>query len=150
VAVAVEATAQDRLRKKLPTALVVYTDALTPDEVGKLLTALAKRDQADKSGPVFATAHLVPAQAAEQRDLRDLLGLDLGLGKRKPGTPKPNSAGPVEEMDRAAKPAIMLTYMPAAFRVSPTASKEVRAFLDRRQERKPSAVPLFVVIRPVL
>jgi hypothetical protein len=148
LAVVVEPTAQDRLRKKLPTALATYTDSLTPEEVGKLLAGLARRDRADMSGPVFTTAHLVPAQAAEQRDLRDLLGVDVGPGKRKAVGPKPLSTPAVGEKDKAAKPAIMLTYLPAAFRVSPTASKEVRAFLDGRAERKPAGVLLLVVIRP--
>lgn len=149
--VTVEATAQDRLRRKLPTALAVYSDSLSPEEVAKLLTALAKRDRADKSGPVFTTAHLVPLQAAEQRDLRDLLGMDLvGLGKRKAGGAKPASTPAVGDKDKAARPAIMLTYLPAALRVSPPASKEVKAFLDHRAERNPAAVPLLVVIRPAL
>lgn len=150
LAIAVEPTAQNRLRKKLPTALAVYTDALTPEEVAKLLAVLARRDRADKSGPAFTTAHLVPIQAAEQRDLRDLLGVDLGIGKRKVVGSKPVSTPTVSEKDNVAKPAVMLTYLPAAFRVSPSTSKEVRSFLDRRTEHKPAGVPLLIVIRPAL
>ncbi|HET6575520.1 MAG TPA: hypothetical protein VFG68_18095 [Fimbriiglobus sp.] len=146
--VAVDAATQDRLRKKLPAPLAVYTDALAPDEVARLLTNLAKRDQADKSGPVFTIAHLVPFQAAEHRDLRDLFGVDLGSGKRKAGGS--NLAPAAGTKAKPVKPAIVLTYSPAALRVNPAASKEVRAFLDRRAERPRTGVPLLVVIRPVL
>lgn len=145
--VTVDATAQERLRKKLPAPLVVYTDAMTPEEIAKFLAVLAKRDQADKSGPVFTIAHLVPFQAAEQRDLRDLFGADLGAGKRKASAARP--AATADDKDKAAKSAIMLTYSPAALRVSPSASKEIRAFLDGRTDRSPAGVPLFVVIRPI-
>jgi hypothetical protein len=148
VDVTIEPTARDRLRKKLPTALAIYTDALTSDEVARFLAVLAKRDRSKASDPVFTMAHLVPVQASEQRDFRDLLGVDLVPGKRKAIGSTPLSSPAVGEKDRAAKPAIMLTYLPAALRVSPTASKEVKAFLDRRAERKPSGVPLLVVIRP--
>ena len=106
----------------------------------------AKRDQADMTGPVFTIAHLVPFQPAEQRDLRDLFGVDLGPGKRKAGGAKPIAKS---DEKKAAKPAIMLTYTPMAFRVNPAASKEIRAFLEQRTEHKPAGVPLLVVIRPV-
>ena len=89
----------------------------------------------------------VEADAKHQQDdadLRELLGVDL-VSKRKAGTPKPTG-----EKDEAAKTAIMLTFQPAVFRVNPVGSKEVRSFLDRRPARKPSAVPLLVVIRPAL
>ncbi len=144
VTVVVEPSAQARLHKKLPTVLAVYTESLTAKDVAKVLSVLAKRDRADKSGPVFTTAHLVPVQSPEHRDLRELLGVDL-VSKRKAGTPKPTG-----EKDEAAKTAIMLTFQPAVFRVNPVGSKEVRSFLDRRPARKPSAVPLLVVIRPAL
>jgi hypothetical protein len=144
--ISVESTAQDLLRKKVPTQLAVYTDSHTPDEIAKFLAALAKRDQADKTGPVFTIAHLVPFQPAEQRDLRDLFGVDLGPGKRKAGGAKPIAKS---DEKKAAKPAIMLTYTPMAFRVNPAASKEIRAFLEQRTEHKPAGVPLLVVIRPV-
>jgi len=150
VVITVDPTTQDRLRRKLPTALAVYTDALTPEEIAKLLVALARRDQSEKGGPVFATLHLVPAQATEHRDIRDLFGVDLGLGKRKASGPKSVTSGHAAPSDKAIRSAIMLTYLPTAVRASPFASKEIKAFLDHRVDRRTNAVPLLVVIRPVL
>jgi hypothetical protein len=157
LSVTVDATAHERLKRKLPTAWAVYTEALTPDDVAKLTAALAAHDRAADAG-VFAAAHLIPARAAEQRDLKDLFGVDMGLGKRsKPGpvAGKPLSAGTVDQVTAALTkgkvpetPALMLTYLPAPFRAAPGASKEVREFLARRDDRKPNAVPVLVVIRP--
>jgi hypothetical protein len=146
LSLALDSTAQDRLRKKLPTALVVYTEALSPEDIVKFLVTLSKRDQ---TGTTFATLHLVPTQTSEQRDLRDLLGIELGQAKRKPTLTKSTSNGTGGEA-RVTRPAIMLTYLPAASRVSPASSKEIRAFLDQRTERKPSTVALVIVIRPSL
>jgi hypothetical protein len=159
VRITVEASAQERIRKKVPTILAVYTEALSAEDITRLLTRLASRTRAaEKDGPVFTTAHLVPAQAADQRDLRELLGVDPGLWKAPPAgdSPKSITAGTAGELaaaldkdkDKDLQPAIMLTYMPVPFRVNPAASNEVKSFLDSRSERKPDAVPLLVVIRP--
>ncbi|MGL6097914.1 MAG: hypothetical protein ACRC7O_19195 [Fimbriiglobus sp.] len=154
--VMVEATAQERLKRKLPTAWAVYTEALTADDVAKLASALAVHDRAADAG-VFGTAHLIPARTAEQRDVKDLFGVDLGLGKRPTPGPvvgKPLSAGTVEQVTAMLKgkapdkPALLLVHLPTASRAAPGASKEVREFLARREGRKPNAVPLLVVIRP--
>ena len=136
----VDAAAQDRIKKKLPTTWAVYTEALTADELAGFLAHLAARTRAADPTPVFASAHLFPAQQAEQRDLRDLLGVDP-LAR--------NKAAAAQKKDRAEKPAIFLGYQPMGVRVSPGASKEVKAYLDRRDDRKPAEVPLLIVIRPV-
>jgi hypothetical protein len=51
---------------------------------------------------------------------------------------------------KGGKSAILLTYLPVVGRTNPAASKEIRAFLERRGDRKPDAVPLLIVIRPAL
>jgi hypothetical protein len=134
----VDATAQERIKRKLPTTWAVYTESLTADELAAFLAQLAARTRAADATPVFASAHLFPAQQPEQRELRELLGVDP-LARNKPAARK----------DRTEKPtAILLGYSTGA-RVPPALSKEVKTYLDRRDERKPAAVPLLIVIRPV-
>jgi hypothetical protein len=155
VTVTMDKFARERTRKKLPAAWAIYTESLTADEIAQLLAKLAARSRAGKT-PAFTIGHLVAAQAAEQKDLRDLLGVEVGLLKR----PKP-AAGPKSIADGTAdqlaaalrkggKSAILLTYLPVVGRTNPAASKEIRAFLERRGDRKPDAVPLLIVIRPAL
>jgi hypothetical protein len=154
VAVTAEASTLDRLRKKQPIAVAVYTEALSAEDVVRLLGQLAALSKSGDHGGAFLSAHLVPATAAEQREVRELLGVDPGPWKRPAaGGPKSVTTGTAGEVaaalkkEKGAKPAILLTYLPVALRASP-AAKEVRAFLDRRGERKSTAVPLLVVIRP--
>jgi hypothetical protein len=155
VTVTVDKFARDRTRKKLPAAWAIYTESLTADEIAQLLAKLAARSRAGKTA-AFTIGHLVPAQAAEQKDLRDLLGVEVGLLKRvKPATgPKSIADGTADQLAAAlrkgGKSAILLTYLPVVGRTTPAASKEVRAFLERRGDRKPDAVPLLIVIRPAL
>jgi len=148
----VEAVAKERIAKKAPLSWVIYTEVLTAGELTQLLVQLAKLG--DKSQP-FATAHVIPAQATEQRELRDLLGVDPGLFKRPKTGPKPISAGTADEISNsllkgkaAEKPAILMTYLPTGARSVSATSKEIKAFLERREERKANAVPAMIVIRP--
>lgn len=155
----VDAVARDRLAKKAPSAWMVYTETLSASEIAALLDPLAKSNRADKGTP-FTTAHLIPAQQVEQREVRDLLGIDPGLWKRPrpatPAGPKPISANTADQIASsllksgasAQNTALMMTYLPANRRAHPMLSKEVKQFLDRRGERSPDAVPLIIVIRP--
>ena len=157
VNVMIEAVAADRMRRKIPTAWAVYAEALTPADIGGLLGHLAKATRADKATP-FGTAHLIPAQQAEQRDVRELLGVDADAWKRAsgPSAPKPISAGTADQVASALtnpsagseKAAILLSYLPPNGRANPAASREVKSLLDRRTSRPPDAVPIFIVIRP--
>ncbi len=149
---AIEAVAKERIAKKVPSAWVIYTEVLTANELTQFLVQLAKLGE--KSQP-FATAHVVPAQANEHRELRDLLGVDPGLLKRPKTGPKPISAGTADEISAALlkgkspeKPALLMTYLPSGARSGSATSKEIKAFLDHREERKPNAVPAMIVIRP--
>jgi len=102
----------------------------------------------------IATAHVIPAQQAEQRDLRDLLGVDPGLWKRPKTALKPISANTVDQIvanllkgKAVERPALLMTYSPANARSAAATSKEIKSFLERREERKPNAVPVMIVIR---
>jgi hypothetical protein len=150
----VDTIAQERMKRKLPSTWLVYTEALTAEEIVKLLGHIAAAVRKEKP-PVLVTSHLVPAQAAEARDLREFLGLDAGGWKRtKAAAPRSITAGTADQLTKNLtrkgpdKPAILVTYLPPSLRLPPLASKEVRTYLERRGERKPDAVPLLIVIRP--
>lgn len=153
----VEGVAAERIRKRLPPiAWAVYSEALAPTDVVAFLDHLAKATRGDKVAP-FGVAHLVPAQQSDHRELRELLGVDPGAWKRTPATlaPKPLSADTADRVASALastareRSALLLSYLPPSARANPLASKEVKAYLDRRGPRLPTAVPLLIVIRPI-
>jgi len=157
--VSIDAATQERLTKKMPITTALYLEGLTPAEVVTLLGQLGKGVQAATPAAIGA-ANLVPALAQEQRDVRDLFGVDLGLLR----TPRGNgtsSASPgksvandtigqiANNMKKGTdKQAILLTYLPPGLRTPVDKSKEVKAFLDRRSERKSGTIPLLIVLRP--
>lgn len=152
--------ADDRLRRKPQTTWVLYTESLSADELGKLLSDLAVADRVPEKPAVFGSFHIFPATHAEQRDLRDVLGVDPGLWKRpgKGGAAVPTKSvtnGTVGEvigtLTKGPKPgqqAIVLPLAPAAARV-PASSAKVKAFLDQRGDRKAGAVPVLIVVKPL-
>jgi len=149
VHLAIDAVAKDRMAKKLPSSWVIYSEVLTADELAQLVLQLSKATERP-----IATAHVIPAQQAEQRDLRDLLGVDPGLWKRPKTAPKPISANTGDQIvanllkgKTVEKPALLMTYSPANARSVAATSKEIKSFLERREERKPNAVPVMIVIR---
>lgn len=159
VAMMADALTQERIKRKQATAYAVYAESLTPAELRDLLVRLSAAD-GKTSQRLFDTLHLTAVQPADQRELKDLLGTDPGLGKR-PAVgdktePKPISAGTGDQLTKsltgsAPKPggkrAFLTTFTPAAFRTHPSMSKELKEYLARRGERSVSAVPVLIVIR---
>lgn len=165
VKVYADAMAQSQMKQRLPVTFVIYTETLTAAELTDLFTKLAAAD-AKTPARAFADLHVTPAQTADARQLRDVLGFDPGLWKRippGPATPFPTSARtPIDAGTgdmvaralrnsagkKAEKSAMLMTFTPNAARVHPAASKELRQFIEKRGERKPTAVPVLIVIRP--
>jgi hypothetical protein len=160
VTVLADAFAQDRLRRKQPGPFVCYTEALTPGDFRELFGKIAA-DDAKQSQRVFDSLHVVPLHAGDQKELRDVLGFDPGFGKRNglpapmppEATTKPISSGTGDQVVRTLtsqpgkpmeKSAVVMSLSP---RVNPTASKELAEYRTRRGERKPTAVPVMIVIR---
>jgi hypothetical protein len=155
ISLSIDALAADRLKKKQATAYAVYVESLTAVEARDLLSRLAA-DDAKNPQPVFDLLHASPAHTADQTALKELLGIDPGLWRRPASgntEPKPISADTGDQIAKsltgkpAEKPAILLTFTPAAARTNPAVSKELKEFLARRGDRKASAVPLLIVIR---
>jgi hypothetical protein len=166
VAALTDAFAQDRLKRKVPTEVVIFTEALTPDEVAAFLTALGAEDKKANGAGEFDTLVVAPFLPADLDQLARLLGLPAvtpkaakgksGVDIRKPlpeGTAN-QVAQTLSKMGGGTSPpsaskgenvAVVVAYSPV--NPSPGTSKEIKQFLDRRGERKPDAKPLMLVLR---
>lgn len=162
-----DAAGLDRVKKKQATAVVLFTDSLSPAEVRDLLVKAAA-DDANTLPRAFEMLHVTALQPPEHRDhqkdftkdLRDLLGVDPGLWKKPvvpagaATEPKPISAGTGDMVVKTLtakpgeKPAVLLAYGPPQARTVPAMSAELKQYLARRGDRKPNTVPVAIVIRP--
>jgi hypothetical protein len=156
--------AQDRLKRKLPTELMLFTEALIPDEVAKLLTELGAMDAKSGTGE-FDTLVAAPFLKVDLDRLGKLLGVSSiapkpAAGKapidvRKPlpeGTANHLAAtlakmGSASTPPKSEKVAVVVAYSP--MNGQPTASREIKQFLDRRGDRKPDAKPLMLVLKTI-
>lgn len=154
VAVTVDAATQDRLGKKTPAVSALLVDGLTSAELAKLLAELAKPSQ-----PAVSAVHAFAAGAPEQKEWKELFGRDLGLSrtprsdsKADPQSPvRPISDGTLGKLKNSVgrnpdKAGLLLTYLPA--RTGAANSKEIKAFLDGRGDRKAGTVTAVFVVRP--
>ena len=161
--ITVDGVAQERFNRKLKTHYVFFTEALSADEVAKLFQALAAEDKKAESKKDAAFDKLVvkPLAADSQKTLSILLGVDvkwLQPKKTAIDLSKPLSDSTAEKLAQklGEKPGsvtakhpdhsvLVLSFNP--IRPNPGSSKEVKAFLEQRKDRKPNAVPLLIVLR---
>ncbi len=148
----------ERVQRKLATAYLVYTDSLSATDLRDLLVRLAAAD-AKAPQRTFDAVHTTPATQTDQRELRDTLGMDPGLWKRPSAPaaePKNVASGTADRVAKTLtdpagkggeKAALLMTFAPSQARTPPATSRELRQFLDRRGERRPTAVPVLIVIR---
>jgi hypothetical protein len=139
-----DAGAATLIKRRQPAGFVFYTESLAPAEVHDLLARAARAARADAKAaePVFDLIHATPAQPADQRELRDVLGFDPGPWK------KPAAADP-KPVGKPGGVAVLMTHSPANFRTVPGTSKELKQYQEKRGDRKPTAVPVMIVVRPV-
>ncbi len=152
VHVFVEGNTAERIKKPMALPYAVYVENLTADELAALFAALSKQVHTQsRPETILGSAHFIPADANEQKDLKELLGLDWPLAKAaKPADGKAVSEGTLKEVVASVKKpgdkaAVVVTY---AARLNAGKSSEVKQFTDKRGERKPGTVPLLIVIRP--
>jgi anti-sigma factor RsiW len=165
-----DALTADRLKKRQVASVMIYTESLTPAEVSDLFAKLCTEDM--KFSPrVCDSLHATAAVRADELELKAILGTDVGLFKHPANTPgsggtgqggdKPVSAGTIESVAKSLntpaskggeKHAALLTWQtshPNLARTNPTTSAELKQYLAKRGPRKPGAVPVVIVIRPV-
>ncbi|HEX3149363.1 MAG TPA: hypothetical protein VHR66_14915 [Gemmataceae bacterium] len=152
----------ERLKKNLPTELMIFTEALTPDEVAQLMAALGAEEKKSGAGQ-FDTLVAAPFLSDDLTKLGKLLGMPNVPSKqpkakgpvdiRKPlpeGTAQ-HVAATLNGMGTSATPpkpermAVVVAYSP--MNGNPQASKEIKQFLDRRGERKADAKPMMLVLK---
>jgi hypothetical protein len=160
----IDAQAAERMKKRTKGDLVIYTESLTADEIAALLEQLGADDKrAERKKPddgQFDKFMLAPFHPADLAELARLLGVPGNQIK----LPKPKNTNPLDPRkplenitasqlaqnlpkttSRAAEKAVViLPYSPTFF---PQSSKEIKAFLDKRGERKTGAVPMMLVLR---
>jgi len=154
--------AQDRLRRNAPTELMIFTEALTPDEVAQFMAALGAEDK--KGAGQFDTLVAAPFLGEDLVKLGKLLGVPnvtsklpkakTGMDIRKPlpeGTADHVAAslsgmgGSSPTPPKAERMAVVVAYSPA--NANPAASREIKQFVERRGDRKPDAKPLMLVLK---
>jgi hypothetical protein len=153
----------DRLKRKSATEVMIFTEALTPDEVAQLLTSLGAEDQKSGAGE-FSTLVAAPFLPADLEKLGKALGVPNVLPKPAKGKEgvdirKPLPQGTADHVAATLsgmgttvprprpqeKLAMVVAYSP--MNANPSASKEIKQFLDRRGERASNAKPLMLVLR---
>jgi negative regulator of sigma E activity len=166
--VIVEAAAQDALKRRPKAEYLFYTESLTAEEIAQLLEHLGAEDkkaEAAKGGAgQFDKFMLAEFNTTDLTELARLLGIpaaQLKLPKVRPvGNLAPtkslesDTAGrlvaalPKGTAARAGeKVTLLLPYtQPHA---DPRTSKDIKSFLEKRGERRPGAVPMMLVLRPL-
>ncbi|MFO0938603.1 MAG: hypothetical protein U0798_19035 [Gemmataceae bacterium] len=145
----------EQLKLKVPMAIAVVTENSSAPELASLIQALAKADA--KSASV-SRMHIFSASVADSKELKLILGADIGLWKRpqshtqtKDSGGKPISEGTLGQITNSikkeSKAAIMLTSAPSVLRISPERVPEIKQYFERRIVRSPSDVPAIFVIR---
>ena len=162
VAVLTDAFAVDQLKKRPQTELMIFTEALTPDDVAQLLTALGAEDKAGSGNlETLVGAPFLPAALTRLSRLLGIPNLDPkpAAGKGSVDVRKPLPEGTANQVAamlakmggpgraRPERAAVVVSYSPA--NPHPAASAEVRQFLDRRGDRRPSTKPLMLVLRTI-
>jgi hypothetical protein len=127
-----------------------------------LATLFAKLSVEDTkfSPKVCDSLHATPVVRSDELELKALLGVDVGLFKRPFGSggapqlsdPKGVSAGTIDtvvkSVNKGDKCAVLLTWQAAPGPITRTnPSAEVKTYLSKRGERKPTAIPAIIVIR---
>ena len=135
--VAVDEGVRERLKGRAAGLVALYTESLTPLDVGRLLAALANRDRA---GPPLGHAHLTAAGPADLRDLKELFGEPRSARDRGDGSTIGQVLKQVGRPSKAGRPAVVFAW-------GGPAGKQVRAFADARGERKPGTLPLLALVR---
>jgi hypothetical protein len=165
VRLVIDQAALDRLARKLRTNYVLYAENVTPDEVERVLRQVSRDEKPDpkkRGDSPLERAVLNRLKPADHAELSKLLGVDpTRLAPARPKTPlgvdvrKSLAEQTAEQVKRALEGqpaakgserlAILLPYNPV--RPRPASSKEVKLFLDGRQELRPGTVQVLVVLR---
>jgi hypothetical protein len=167
----VDQAAQLRWKKGLKTNYALYSEDVTAEELAKILQQLGNEEKKAEPKRRFDRVIIHHLSPWNRKELCSLLGVDpktlpakpktpLGVDIGKPlseatadqladslagkGTPRPK---PGESVDfkKPQRQALVFSYNP--LRVKPGNSKEIKAFLDGRKDRRAGTLQILLVLR---
>jgi hypothetical protein len=151
----VESLTAERLKKPTGLTFAFYVENLTTEELAGLLAETTKLVQGQpKSEGTLGLAHIITPGSTEQKDVKELVGVEFTSGKLlkvAPAEAKPISSDTLSKvtqtLKKSEKTALLLTYLPNTHRVGAAKAAEVKQFLDKRGERLPNTTPALIVVR---
>ena len=151
----VESLTAERMKKPTGLTFAFYVENLSTEELATLLAETSKLVQTQsKSEGTLGLAHVITPGMAEQKDVKELVGVEFASGKllkAPPAEAKPISSETLSKvtqtLKKSEKTALLLTYLPTTHRTGAAKSAEVKLFLDKRGERLPNTTPALIVIR---
>jgi len=162
----VDATALDRVKKKVRGEFMLYTESMTAEEIAQLLEKLGSDDkklETKKAGEgLFDKFMLAPFLPDDLKELAKLLGIpasEVKLPKKVSGLIDPRKSLenitaqqlvqslPKSGSRNSEKSTLITPYGVANFNAN--TSKEIKSFLDKRGDRKPNTLPMMLVLRPI-
>jgi hypothetical protein len=154
----IDQDAHERLKRRLRTNYILYSENVTPEELTKVLQQLGLEDrnaEAKRRGDgQFERVVVNRLLPADEKELAILLGVEVTPPAAKPKGPlgvdirKPLAEQTAKQVVQGLKGperlAIVLPYNPVRPR---PASKEVKQFLDGRKELRPGTLQMLLVLR---
>jgi len=150
----VEANTAERLNYPIGFTFALYLENFTAEELAALLAEATNLALAQpKSESVLGLAHIITAGVQEQKDVKELVGVEFSTGKAlvKVAEARPISSDTMtkvaQALKKSEKSALLFTYLPTHYRTAALKSQEIRQFHEKRQERLPGTVPTLLVVR---
>jgi hypothetical protein len=158
----IDSMANDRIKKKMKSDFVFYTESMNADEIAKLLEQLGaddKKAETKKAGDgQFDNFVLAPFAAADLSELAKLIGVPPSQLK----LPKLKTADATKSLESITANQLATNLPKSASRGNekmtlvlpfgvnnhfPQNSKDIKNFLEKRGDRKTGAVPMMLILR---
>jgi hypothetical protein len=143
----IDSTAQQAQKQLRRQPYLLFSDSFTADEWAVFFHNLGytdRRAEEKRSGDgIFDQLVIMPlAPATDQKELSALIGTDvLAPVSRPAGDDGKSKPKPV------VRQALLVPYVPQ--RVAPLGTKEIKQYLDARQERREGQVAVILVVKPL-
>jgi hypothetical protein len=148
----VDASTQERIKAKLPLSWALYTESLTATEILGVLARWNDADAKDPGHAVMGAVHVTVVGLQDTKEIQGTFGIDATTSRKIKSAPFNVTDSTADRVANAVTKAnggtaIMATFLPAKLRVPVSQSRELKAFTERKAERKEGAIPLLIVLR---
>jgi len=148
VKLVIDSAAQQGQKARTRQPYLLFSDSFTADEWAVFFHNLGyadRRAEEKKAGEGIFDQLVIAAQTpTDQKELLAHVGIDFSPTATHSSSEKPDDA------KAKAKPivrqALLIPYHPQ--RIAPAGTKEIKQFLDARQDRRPGQVAVLLVIKP--